>query len=767
MPNPNRDLPPPPEPQGQVPLPESPHEALPLQVRPPLVATGASKAVVSPAYVLGKWFTGNNKSSAADGAAASTYPSKVLAAVPESPRSARLREILVASPAGNIAPRLVKADRAASPSKDAAPELIVALEQCLDERWASWQLALQQQLEQLVTMQSTQFEGFVSDEMKIHRMWASDQFQRLNTSLQAVARRETPVTPRRRDLPPTAQACAPALSPSQPSAPGTQHPANVETDETKSEAAVSEAAFSEAAIEAHAIQETGEAWFGTRMSVRTRSQSQATDPQSAVIGLSVERDKMQRHLKRMKDTETRTSATGQMMAKAGVAGRHVEAHHHRVKKWRSEPPNLLGRLVGSHYFSMACMSAILANSAWIGIQTDIGIKDKLKHPPEDVPLWFEDINRCFLAFFVIELLLRLAAWRLAFFFRRDWQWNVFDLFIIISSIVEEIAVFYNFKFLRVMRLLRMARVVRVIRVVRFFVGLRQMLMSVVGCIWVLGWASCFMVFLSYLFAMLFLQGFLTYQHSDDETMRKYFGSVIWTMYTLLLAISNGLPWDLIADELAKVWPPFRLLLATYIIFVMFGVLNVVTGVFVERTAMLKDQDRDLAIHNELAATQSFVEELKSLFEEKGITEVQHMTFEVLHEVLQFTDVQMYMQTHGIDIAETYELFLLLDHNDSGTIGLDDFVYGCQRLKGAAKGFDIVLLHEYVVTLKDKLLELKIHADASSRTVRNSLDSFLQELRTMRADIAMIANDTADIKSDNAVSALSTGPAASVRMRHVY
>merc|ERR1712054_252006 len=281
----------------------------------------------------------------------------------------------------------------------------------------------------------------------------------------------------------------------------------------------------------------------------------------------------------------------------------------------------------------------------------------------------------------------------------------------------------------------MARIVRIIRVLRFFVGLRQILMSLVGCAYTLLWASGCIIFLMYLFSIILLQGAMFAGSADSvQSMRTHYSDLGTTMFTLLLAISNGIQWEVLADDLGKVSPLFRLLFAWYVIFVMFGIMNVVNGVFVERTAELKNTDRDLAVHQELGKSTTFIRELRALFEMNGMTECTEITYEDFEANLERDDVQMYLQTHNVEVSEARELFLLLDADQSGTLSMDEFVYGCQRLKGSVKNFDVVRICDQVTAIASKVREHKDKTEANHRAMRNYLDRISAEVHEMHIDI---------------------------------
>ena len=46
------------------------------------------------------------------------------------------------------------------------------------------------------------------------------------------------------------------------------------------------------------------------------------------------------------------------------------------------------------------------------------------------------------------------------------------------------------------------------------------------------------------------------------------------------------------------------------------------------------------------------------------------------------------------MSEAQRLFTLLDGDDSGEVGIDEFIEGCSKLRGSAKSIDVnMLIHE--------------------------------------------------------------------------
>merc|ERR1712032_985818 len=237
----------------------------------------------------------------------------------------------------------------------------------------------------------------------------------------------------------------------------------------------------------------------------------------------------------------------------------------------------------------------------------------------DKPRIWKVIGRIFTSYFLLELLLRIVAHRLWFFTSPEWKWNVFDTFLVMSSIFQDIFEGFNISFMRVLRILRMVKVMRLIRVLRFFRELRKMMFSILACMTSLMWALMLLFLIMFLFSILFLQGAIGFleekgnfdaHHADFE---RWYPSLYSTMFSLVLVITGGTDWLEVVRPLREIHWAYELIFIFYILFVIFGVVNVLTGVFLESAAEFVD--RDLMVHSQLVQTEGFVAEMIKLFEE--------------------------------------------------------------------------------------------------------------------------------------------------------
>jgi voltage-gated sodium channel len=128
-----------------------------------------------------------------------------------------------------------------------------------------------------------------------------------------------------------------------------------------------------------------------------------------------------------------------------------------------ERRNALARLVDSTRFEAVVIAVITANAVVLGLQTYSAIEQE----HGDV---LDSLNAAFLAFFVVELSLRIASYgrRPHRFFRSGW--NVFDFIAVTAAFIPGIR--------ENTTLLRLARLLRVVRVVRLLPEVRILLLAV-------------------------------------------------------------------------------------------------------------------------------------------------------------------------------------------------------------------------------------------------------------------------------------------------
>merc|ERR1712032_234872 len=405
-------------------------------------------------------------------------------------------------------------------------------------------------------------------------------------------------------------------------------------------------------------------------------------------------------------------------------------------------------VVQSLPFSCVSATLVLANALFIGYQTDLRMALALKKHPEEEPDWLATVNVAFVVCFSIESVMRIAGLRLKFVFGEDALWNLFDLLVVTISLAEyAFQDFANVTFLRVLRMIRIVRVVRIIRVLRFFRELRMLMCCVFSSFWLLGWAMMLMGLLMYVFAIIILQAAsLDILISDDPSATQALISYHWhsvpkAIFSMLMAISGGVEWEKIIAPLDNVSWLCRPAFAAYVVFVSFGIANIINGVFVFKVQDLNKHDRDLVVQASMADADAFIHQVRFYLAEQDISG-DNLTMAQLRRFIENDEVWAYMKTHGLEVHDIMELYKRLDTGEQDKVDIEQFVFGCMRLKGAAKGSDVISILEIANGMQCQIQMLLDQARTSDRVCQQTFEKIEMQLAETRFDVAEIARPLA-------------------------
>jgi len=120
-------------------------------------------------------------------------------------------------------------------------------------------------------------------------------------------------------------------------------------------------------------------------------------------------------------------------------------------------------------------------------------------------------------------------------------------------------------------------------------------------------------------------------------------------------------------------------------------LNVLVGIFVQSTNEIAKIDRDFVIQEEMERNDSQMNQMRDLFKEVDEDKSGLITWDELESNLGNERVKGYFSLLGLNAEEAEGLFKLLDIDDSGTVGAEEFIMGCMRLKGTAKSIDLATM----------------------------------------------------------------------------
>merc|ERR1712232_973596 len=110
----------------------------------------------------------------------------------------------------------------------------------------------------------------------------------------------------------------------------------------------------------------------------------------------------------------------------------------------------------------------------------------------------------------MEVILRLFATGCEFFHCSDWRWNAFDLFLVLSSTFFLVADGFALGFFRAVRGFKVLKALRIVRIFRLFKELRLLVASILTSMASLFWSLVFLLIITYLCTIVFIQAASAY-----------------------------------------------------------------------------------------------------------------------------------------------------------------------------------------------------------------------------------------------------------------
>jgi len=379
-----------------------------------------------------------------------------------------------------------------------------------------------------------------------------------------------------------------------------------------------------------------------------------------------------------------------------------------------ERKGCLARFVKSSLFDFLCAFAIVAHAVFNVHATDY----ELSHIGDQMPQSMLIFECLFLTFYIVEMCLQFLVHRLYFFCNDDMAWNIIDFVLIVCTCLDFALTLLlsnddtiNLTALRVVRLMKLVKVLRVVRVFRFLTGLRVLLDSILCSMVSLCWCLITVGIVFYAYGLMCCQG--TLQHvmaepvpaAELDALMSSFGSLDKAMLTLFQCTTGGEDWGFAYNLVATMgsWYAFGFIL--FIGFVQIALLNILTGVFIEKALKLAQPDRDeqaLEVRKKQADDEA---ELKRVCLEIGGVDDGIVKVAEFAQHLSEGKLKAHFSVLGLDVKDA-ELFLkTLCHRNEFEVDVDSFVQGCMRLKGAATSIDIQCLTADVCRVSRRLEKL--------------------------------------------------------------
>ncbi len=239
--------------------------------------------------------------------------------------------------------------------------------------------------------------------------------------------------------------------------------------------------------------------------------------------------------------------------------------------------------VESNWFQNFIIGVIVVNGIILGAQTSRSLSDEAQL----LLSWADSI--C-LAIFVVELLMRLAVYRWAFFKE---GWNVFDFLIVAIALVPSSGPLAILRALRILRILRLVSAVKSLR--RVVTG---MLLALPGVGSVAG----------LLLIVFYIAGVLSTVLFGDE-FPQWFGSLGGSMFSLFQIMTLE-SWSMgIVRPVMEVYPLAWMFFIPFITVTTFTVLNLFIGIVVDAMATVKESEA-AELHEDHVSIESMISDLQ-------------------------------------------------------------------------------------------------------------------------------------------------------------
>lgn len=221
------------------------------------------------------------------------------------------------------------------------------------------------------------------------------------------------------------------------------------------------------------------------------------------------------------------------------------------------------KFLRSRYTRGVISAVIFVNAVVIGLLTVEGLH-------ADMRTFLRMVDVGCLAFFVVEMTLKLWTYRRRFF--RS-PWNCIDLTVILISLLPQFGMF---------KTVRIFRSIRVFRVISGTKHLRMIVVAIFNSLPGIGWTAFLLMLIYYVYAIL---GVNLY----GQEFPALFGSMQKAFFTLFRIMTLDNWWSEIAAHLIEAHPMAWIYLISFILVSAFIVMNVVVGIFVN--SMCEEEGR--------------------------------------------------------------------------------------------------------------------------------------------------------------------------------
>merc|ERR1711956_204312 len=148
----------------------------------------------------------------------------------------------------------------------------------------------------------------------------------------------------------------------------------------------------------------------------------------------------------------------------------------------------------------------------------------------------------------------------------------------------------------------------------------------------------------------------------------------------------------------------------------FSVVSVMTSVFIQETFKVATIDDKIMIMTKERARSTHIRKISALFghaDQDGNGSIDANEFRA---VLADPELRTWLSAMELDVRDEAQLFKLLDVDGDGELNLAELVDGISRLKGTARNYDVMYLHQENMEVLKYLNQIDKHLQEIGKKV---------------------------------------------------
>eukprot|EP00929_Paragymnodinium_shiwhaense_P119458 TRINITY_DN9135_c0_g1_i1.p1 TRINITY_DN9135_c0_g1~~TRINITY_DN9135_c0_g1_i1.p1 ORF type:complete len:520 (-),score=126.26 TRINITY_DN9135_c0_g1_i1:135-1592(-) len=314
------------------------------------------------------------------------------------------------------------------------------------------------------------------------------------------------------------------------------------------------------------------------------------------------------------------------------------------------------------------------------------------------------------------------------------SWNCFDYILVVfngTDLVHELLAEDGANQLKIAaccRIIRLLRIARGVKGLKVFKGLWLVTQGMLDSLSTIAWVATLLLIIVYCLAIILTT--IVAQHPDTRehwvNADQYVGTVIKTMWTLFQIITFDAWASDVVRPMLQASPIGVAIVLVAIIVCSFGVLNVIVAVMVERTMTISKESREQVETLLEKSEQELLKAMAEDFLEQDLDENGEISYDDFCHLLKIPKMLQKLRYLGIQQDEAESLFDLMDTDNSGKVSPDEFITGLQKLRGPAKGQDLVTLICFAQQQTSRASRLQNRA----RKVRSQAEVIFERLQAI-------------------------------------